>query len=372
MNPRLIPLLLTLTLLPATASAYRIRARCDGEASRWPDAFIHMRLHPRWGDPVTDWGQAFARTLRAWNEVAGAAPVFDWRRVDRLDRTRHGDDNNEAVPVPSEAIDGVLGLTHVRRALCPGWTLPWPRTGEIIEADVMINAQNPALYRLPVPVCDEHAVGDHAATASAAAREWRASREATLIHEFGHALGLDHEDDAMSIMMRTAGEGRYCGSPQFAPHPDDIAGMQSLYPDRQTQHDLAASSLQWEGDNRIGMTMPRRTLRGCPGELVVMRWSVANRGTEPVTYEVWWHASQSPAINRPDDVLLKVERDRRIEPGQFETHDTTLRLSRHLPPGVMHYVGFQVVPAVDHEIHRDNNLSYTATRIALRRAEECR
>lgn len=372
MSPRLIPLLAALALAPTTASAYRISARCDGDASRWDRALIDMRLHPRWGDPATDWGQAFARTMRAWNEVAGASPVFTARRVDRLDHTQHGNDRNEAVPVASATIDGVLGVTHVRRALCPGWTLPWPRTGEIIEADVMINAQHPTLYPLPVPVCDEYRGRGHGASASPLADDWIITREATLIHEFGHALGLAHEDDAMAIMMSTNGEGRYCGSPQFAPHPDDIAGMQSLYPEHRIEHDLAASSLQWDGENRIGMTMARRTVRGCSGELVAMRWSVANRGTEPVDYAVWWHASQSPAINRDDDVLLKVERDRRIEPGQFETHETTLRLSRHLPPGVVHYVGFQLVPAVEHEIHRDNNLSYTATRIALRRAEECR
>lgn len=359
-------------LLPATASAWRIRMQCDGTPSVWEDGIAYMRLHPRWGDPASDWGRAFERTMRAWNEVAGAWPVFEWRRMARLDAFRSGDGQSVAVPVAAHVVDGAFGVTQVQRRLCPRLGLPWPDTGAIIEADVMINAQHRELYPRPVPSCDEYALGDRGASASAAAEDWQFTREATLIHEFGHALGLDHEDNVMTVMMPRNGEGRSCGTPQFAPHPDDVAVMQRLYPDRRVQHDLAASSFEWEATDRIGMTMPRQTVRGCLGQLVTQRWSVANRGTEDVTYDVWWYASETPAFNSPQDRLLKIERGRRIRARQFETHETTVRLSRHLPPGVVHYVGFLIEPAVDHEIHRYNNLSYTATRVELRPEEECR
>lgn len=306
----------------------------------------------------------------AWNNVAGAHAVIDWRREAQLDVFAHGNGRSEALPVLAAQIDGALGLTRKRYETCPpSWLGGLPRNGQIVEADVMI-ALDAQLYRPPVPNCDEYggfAVG-WGWSVPEGVTDWNATREATMIHEFGHALGLGHENEEMTLMMESSGEGRYCGAPQFAPHPDGVEAMQALYGDGRVQHDLAASSMAFAEDDRVDMTMPRLTVAGCPGRLVDMHYSVANRGTEPVDYEVFWYASQVPYAA---ELLLGVERGLRIAPRRFETRERTVRISRWQVADVPYYVSFVVVADVEREIHRDNNLSYTATRIARNRPEVC-
>lgn len=356
----------------ADAYAWRPSSECNGRVSRWEDGPALFRLHPRWGDPATDWGRAFVRAMSAWNDVAGAHGFIDWRREARLDRFDFTNGRSEAAVVRQGDIDGAAGLTHTRRETCPDWWWSWwPINGKIIETDVMIAGDmGEGMYTRSVPNCDEYN-GNAAGHGDSArdARAWNLTREATMIHEFGHAMGLGHEDHAMTLMMTSGGEGRYCGTPQFAPHPDEISAMQAIYGDRQVEHDLAASSMRYHSVDRVDMTMEREAVEGCAGRLVEMRWSVAHRGTEPMTYDVWWYASEAPYAA---DLLLKVERGRRIEPGRFETHETSVRISRAQSPETPYYVSFVVVPAEGVEMHRDNNLSYTATRIVRRRPEECR
>jgi len=356
--------LTALTLTAVDARAWRPIRECDGRAGRWEDGPPFFRLHPVWGDPATDWGQAFERAMTAWNNVAGAHAIIDWRREAQLDQIGFSNGRSEVTVVRQAALDGSLGLTRTRNETCPP-TWMWWRTdnGQLIEADVMI-AGDTTMYEAPVPNCDEYdgyAQGN-GPTAPVAAQSWRATREATIIHELGHALGLGHENDVMTLMMERSGEGRYCGTPQFAPHPDEIGAMQALYGDGRVQHDLAASSMRFARSDRVDMTMPRATVTGCAGRLVEMSYSVANRGTEPLDYDVFWYASEAPYAA---EILLGVRRGQHIEPWRYETREETVRISRWQTPGVPYYVSFVLVPHVDREIHRDNNLSYTATRIAL-------
>jgi len=131
------------------------------------------------------------------------------------------------------------------------------------------------------------------------------------VHEFGHALGLQHEEHAMALMMTSGGEARYCGAPRLAPHPDDLAGLRALYgPSREPLHDLAASAFRDDPAriDRIWMVDRQRTIERCPGALFDAGWAVANRGSLVAGFRVEWYASRSRAFNRVDDVLLSVSR----------------------------------------------------------------
>jgi len=167
----------------------------------------------------------------------------------------------------------------------------------------------------------------------------------------------------MSLMMSRSGEGRYCGSPQFTPHPDDVGGMRRLYGNGATVHDLAASSFELEAPDNFTMTMPRDTIFGCHGRIVPMRWSVANRGTAPVTYDVLWYAARHEHFASPDDLLIAVERDLQVAPARFETRQSNVRVSRWQNVHVPYFVRFELIPHVPHERYTDNNYSYTAARL---------
>lgn len=91
-------------------------------------------------------------------------------------------------------------------------------------------------------------------------------------------------------------------------------------------------------------------------------------GDGRVEHDVFWYASETPYAA---EILLGMERGLHIEPRRFETRERTVRISRLQTPGVPYYVSFVVIPDVEHEMHRDNNLGYTATRIALDAPEGC-
>lgn len=62
-------------------------------------------------DPATnDWGRAFERGLIAWNNVAGAWPMFTWEVQADLLVSTQGNGRNEVGVVRTAEIDGALGV----------------------------------------------------------------------------------------------------------------------------------------------------------------------------------------------------------------------------------------------------------------------
>lgn len=89
------------------------------------------------------------------------------------------------------------------------------KTNEIIDADILINGEEP-FGELNAPLLDEQ----------------RHDLQATMLHELGHALGLEHNDfDSSSVMFPSLRAGevsrRNLG-------PDDLAALTTLYPSRTT------------------------------------------------------------------------------------------------------------------------------------------
>jgi len=69
--------------------------------------------------------------------------------------------------------------------------------------------------------------------------------EGTALHEFGHALGLLHEDRVLTTMNAFYPHGGPLGSgKQWIPFGDDREGARFLYPSNDLEVDIAASALK--------------------------------------------------------------------------------------------------------------------------------
>lgn len=326
-------------LLPLEAAAWQHRT-CNGWPIRWDDGRANIDIDRCSIPPGSRRAESVWYALSEWNSVGAMPPPFAVGGKGSCG-VRHGDDRSAVAFVHPDHIDGNLGVT--RRYYTRGcWR--WAMGVALAETDVMLSAaldsriggRQPLANLEPDPVCDQ-------------TTRPRYTERATILHELGHALGLDHEDHEMALMMTREGEGRYCGDRPFMPHPDDVAGARRLYGDGSPTADLAASPWRWAGPDSIGPVHPivgaerMRVPRGCAGSLVDVQYSVANFGSAPAGYRLWWFASFDDVWSW-DDHLLSVGEELQIGATRFETRRATLRISRHLEAGRAYRLGYVVAP----------------------------
>lgn len=130
-------------------------------------------------------------------------------------------------------MDGAVGVTYFRYSSSCLWL--W-NDQNFVESDVAINGDC-ANFELGNPPCDIYRVGSRT----------------TILHEMGHAIGLEHFDDGMSLMMTSDGEGKYCGSHTVTPHGDDAGGGRFLYGSGNVSHDVATSEFRYVSANNVAL-----------------------------------------------------------------------------------------------------------------------
>lgn len=336
--------------VPAVASAYSHHA-CNGTAYRWDRSDIDFRIMTCSAPAGSQKADDLVYGMQEWNAVQSMDDMFDvaWDAHTCVVRTGNG--RNEVGFVDSAAIDGALGLT-LRRYSGGCWS--WSRDIEIIEADVFINGDADLEQGNP-SACNQKRLG----------------QRTTILHELGHAIGLNHEDEYMSLMMSTDGEGKYCGTYMVEPHPDDATGGRALYPDRGDSRDLAASEFKVAGINRVATNSDGTTRTLCPGERHEVQWSVANLGTIDETYNVRWYLSTNDYIT-PQDRTIATNVGAVQNAGHFSTWRRVITMPRDIDPGV-YYLGHLV--DYDQRIWErrgDNNYTYMASRIRILDADDQR
>lgn len=141
------------------------------------------------------------RGISAWNTVAGQSFRF-----------QYGGTTAASTSACDERIDGV-NMARFTSTLPPGvlgltCTLSRSLRGDIWPVEFDMEISNKPSWSVASP------------TPSSAY-----DLDTTVLHELGHALGLDHTDDAGAVMFDTAMRGES----KRVLTPDDIAGMRALY-----------------------------------------------------------------------------------------------------------------------------------------------
>ena len=183
---------------------------------------------------VVHW-RATANMVRDWCTIGPAYDAYHNAKQRWWDTGRHllngnwqscslsfGNGKNETGIALRAQIGGLSGKTY----------LSWNSSCEIQEADILLADD------MTFPFPDESYWGYDPYTDGAVERG-HAQGWAALVHEWGHAVGLDHQNQAFA-MMRYAPPLPLSGdTPQ--PAPDDAAGVRALYGGSE-QTNLYASS----------------------------------------------------------------------------------------------------------------------------------
>jgi hypothetical protein len=229
------------------------------------------------GDPSFPPGNAVANAMGELNKYA---PLGQWSGQSTSPCSiTHGDGQSDVAYVPPGTIDGNLGLTITETDGC---TFSWEEE-HIVESDVM------ALSTLDFGEPDQSLVGTSASAGGLG--------RGVVLHESGHAVGLDHT--VAFAMMRNGlgaripyvggvyGGGGSGNSGHVHYTPDDVLGLRNLHGIPQDFPNMYVSA-QWR-DRANGRDVIRNTdtnqatdqtlpspLQVCPAQNVSMMVTAGN------------------------------------------------------------------------------------------------
>jgi hypothetical protein len=203
----------------------------------------------------------------------------------------HGDGRSQVALVRRADIDGAAGLTVT---LDDGCTFDW-ETQHIVEADVMaaddMRFDNPDEARFLTTT-----IGTRMG-------------QIVMLHEFGHAIGLEHTGRFAVMRDGTSARVPFTGSTDSSGGfrnylvGDDVLGIRRLYGFPPSHRNLFVSSQLLRGgtlrDNDMDPTAGDASYAGvqsrCPGQPLSLYVSVGNQGTATETAELRVYANDGTA-----------------------------------------------------------------------------
>jgi hypothetical protein len=260
--------------------------------------------------------------MDAWNNVEGS--TFDFLALPYNSSTvTHGNDMSE---VYFSGIDGpgnTLAITHRIYNSCLPLDDADMKEADVefdMEEDWQTSAQWFYNLELEKPVTE---------------RIHHPNFQIVALHEFGHALGLSHEDDRLATMnSQYPGGGPIGPGAQIAPLADDRAGLRALYPDifnLPLKADLVGSNYKRTGPGTIDRVNSPTT--GSPGGQVTIEFTFMNLGmVNSGNFNIGFYLSSDQTITTADK-LIGTNFNASVSGGGAVTGSRTLTIPGNITPG---------------------------------------
>jgi CARDB protein/matrixin len=301
---------------------------CDGNKVVWNRGWTNMWVSTTSMPPDSVWDARLQNAMWHWNNVKRSGFTF---YVGRDTDGTHQDGNG----VTEVFFEGGLGANTLAvtrfRSHC--------RQGDygIDETDVAFNTDQ-SWSVSPLDYADLDAPY---------------SFEATALHEFGHVLGLNHEDRWLATLNSFYPDSGPVGhGKEWDPLSDDREGARFLYPDGTAETDIAGSVFKRTIAGESGLVAsPAAVARGSSATIEL---TVHNLGTGTQSFNIGFYLSTNDIISTADR-LLGTNTGAWLTAGASITGSRTLTIPSDVTPG-RYWLG----TIVDHdeqvgEAHEGNN-----------------
>ena len=265
------------------AQAYNY-GTCGGNPIKWNEGWTNMSLLTVSMPVGSVWDSRLQNAMWHWNNVKGSSFVFYvCRDTDGSIHLATGSTRSIGIPTMSGS---TLAVTSTRYHCY--WQNGW-QFG-IDETDLGFNSNRSwttGTYNYDTPNAAPY------------------SFEGVALHEFGHVMGLDHDDRWMATLNSFYPNSGPLGSTrEWDPFSDDRLGARALYWDGTTEVDIAGSALKRTGAGTSNLvSSPAWAVRGSN---VTMEFTFLNQSTSTRTFDIGY---------------LPVEQRRHLDRGRAARHE---------------------------------------------------
>lgn len=302
--------LVAATVLAAPLARAHTTFNCNGSPMLWVGAQPTFRISDISFPPGSTFDTRLRSMMSRWNGIGRSS--FDFIVARDTDGTVGG--GNFQNEVFFKSIDGAGGTLGVTRLLFS----PCLFGAAIIEADVFFD------------IAESWSTLSNPSEAQILAAT---NFSLVAVHELGHALGLNHENDMLDTMNAFYGVGAF-GSRRFIePHADCRNGVRLIYP-------LSGSSIReytisnWKRTGSTGSSgLISTPVSATRGSTITMQFTMENLGTTTNSPVVGHFLSTNTTIST-SDIRIGTTSGLSMSRGTVRTVSVSVTIPSTVAPGV--------------------------------------